>query len=82
MRRVDCDNNFNKNIIWDWRPGMADKVGPKLESFAPIVHNKPLLIIDDECDSASVDTGVQAINNGTCPGVLKVELKNCFGFSF
>ena len=23
-----------------------------------------------------------AINNGTCPGVLKVELKYCFGFSF
>ena len=58
----DTDQSFDENTSWDWSERLFQDIkamsadGNSLKTLAPKVKNKPLLLIDDECDQASVDT--------------------------
>ena len=58
----DAAPSFDKNTSWDWSERLFQDIkamsidGNSLKTYAPKVKNKPLLLIDDECDQASVDT--------------------------
>ena len=51
-------DKFNKNISWEWSKRMKNfaNIDENLNSFKPEVDGSPLLLIDDECDHASIDT--------------------------
>ena len=53
--KQDCRDNYDENITWNWR-ATRKKEFPNLKSLKPVVENCPLLVIDDECDQASIDT--------------------------
>ncbi len=57
----DCENNYDESITWNWR-NSRKKEFENLKSYKPIVDDTPLLVIDDECDQASIDNKNQFIH--------------------
>ena len=62
IHKRDCDLNYNEEITWKWRRGYKKEFGDDLKSFKPSVKNIPLLVIDDECDQASIDNKNQFVH--------------------
>ena len=53
-----------RNLL-QWIGRVADRTDP--ETSQPIIANAPLILIDDEADHSSVDTGVQGFNQDGKP---------------
>ncbi len=62
MREARANGSFHKDSTWDWRNRLIKDIenmaidGDPLKTLVPKVEDQPLLLIDDECDQASIDT--------------------------